>query len=252
MELGLSGRIALVTGGGSGFGQAIAQTLAMQGCIVAAADRDLAAAERVAAHCRAKGAQVFPFAVDVGDAIAVDGMIAETVRRCGGIDILVNSAGILKTGTVLDSTPQDWNEVDRVNLSGVLYCARAAAAVMASRRWGRIISISSISAMRGGGVFGNTLYATTKAGVIAMTKGLARELGPSGITVNAIAPGLADTPMTQSRLSAESRAAAVKRIPLGRLAAPTDIANAALFLASDLASYVTGATLTVDGGILTT
>lgn len=252
MDLGLGGRIALVTGGASGFGLAIAQALAAQGCMAAIADRDLAAAERAVADIHARGLKAQAFSVDVGDPKTVDALIGEVVHRCGGIDILVNSAGILKTGTVLDSTPEDWIEVDRVNLSGALFCARAAAIAMRARRWGRIINITSISAMRGGGVLGNTLYATTKAGVGAMTMGLARELGSAGITVNAIMPGIADTPMTHSRLSTEARAAAVARIPLGRMATPTDIANAALFLASDLASYVTGTTLIVDGGILTT
>lgn len=252
MDLGLTGKVALVTGGGSGFGQAIAQAMASQGCIVAVADRDSAAADRAAAVCRTQGAKAHPFEVDVGDPKAVDAMTAAAARRCGRIDVLVNCAGILKTAPVLESARDDWDDVSRVNLSGVLHCARAVAPIMSLQKWGRIINISSISAMRGGGVFGNTLYATTKAGVIALTMGLARELGPSGITVNAIAPGLADTPMTRSRFSPEIRAAALARIPLGRLATPADIANAALFLASDLASYVSGAVLVVDGGILTT
>jgi 3-oxoacyl-[acyl-carrier protein] reductase len=252
MDLGLNGRVVLVTGGGSGFGQAIAQVMAGQGCIVAVADRDPAAADRAAAACRTRGAKAYAFEVDVGDAGAVDAMTVAAARSCGRIDVLVNCAGILKTGSILESKWDDWGDVSRVNLSGVLHCARAAAPIMCAQKWGRIINIASISAMRGGGVFGNTLYATTKAGVIALTMGLARELGPSGITVNAIAPGLADTPMTRTCLSPENRAAALARIPLGRLATPADIANAALFLASDLASYVNGTVLVVDGGILTT
>jgi len=142
--------------------------------------------------------------------------------------------------------------VSEVNIAGMLYCIKAAMPVMASQRYGRIINIASISAARGGGSIGNTLYGTTKAGVIALTMGLARELGPQGITVNAISPAVADTAMTNKSLTADARANILARIPLGRMATLSDISNLAVFLASDCASFITGTAIPVDGGILTT
>jgi NAD(P)-dependent dehydrogenase (short-subunit alcohol dehydrogenase family) len=139
-----------------------------------------------------------------------------------------------------------------VNLTGVANCVREATGPMARQGGGRIINIASISAMRGGGSLGNTLYGTSKAGVVALAMGLARELGPSGITVNSVAPSVADTPMTHSTLSDEVREKIIARIPIGRLATPADIADAVTFLASDRASFINGAVLPVDGGILTT
>jgi 3-oxoacyl-[acyl-carrier protein] reductase len=148
--------------------------------------------------------------------------------------------------------PSEWDRVSRVNVCGIINCVKAALPSMAAQRRGRIINIASISAMRGGGSIGNTIYGATKASVVALTKGLARELGPQGITVNAVAPAVADTAMTHAALTEEARQRILSRIPLGRLAGPSDIADMVAFLASDRAAYITGTTIPVDGGILTT
>jgi 3-oxoacyl-[acyl-carrier protein] reductase len=251
MDFELANKVAVVTGGASGFGAAIAAALAGEGCRVVIADQDRAAAERAAAQL-ANGMIVTATAFDVGDAIGTVRAINDIVELHGQIDILVTSAGVLKIGSVLESTPEDWERVSRVNLTGVLNCVRAAAPAMQARRWGRIVNLASVSAMRGGGSLGNVLYGTTKAGVVALTMGLARELGPSGITVNAIAPGVADTAMTQAHLSEEMRRRIVERVPLRRLAVAEDVANLVCFLASERSSYITGTVIPVDGGILTT
>ena len=162
----------------------------------------------------------------------------------------MNNAEILKIGSIADASVEVWDQVCRVNLSGVFYCSKAVLPVMIKARSGKIINIASISAFKGGGVFGNVLYGTTKAGVIAMTKGFARELGPFGINVNAIAPGLADTGMTNQYLDDEKRRQVSQLVPMGRLATTTDIATLVTFLASDLSSYVTGETITIDGGYM--
>lgn len=252
MDLELANKVAVVTGGASGFGAAIAAALGREGCRVVAADLNRAAVERVAASLAARNLAVAATAFDVGDAVAVNRAIAGIAAAHGRLDILVASAGVLKTDSVLGSTPEDWEQVSRVNLTGVLNCARAVAPAMQTNRWGRIVNLASVSAMRGGGSVGNVLYGTTKAGVVALTMGLARELGPSGITVNAIAPGVADTAMTRAHLSDEAQRRIAGRIPIGRLATAEDVAHLVCFLASERASYITGTVIPVDGGILTT
>ena len=168
------------------------------------------------------------------------------------MDILVNAAGVLSTGLVADLPVAEWQRVCAVNVAGVLHCVKAAIPVMTQAALGRIINIASVSAMRGGGSVGNTLYGATKAGVVALTMGLARELGPDGITANAIAPAIADTAMTHAALTEDARQKILARIPLGRLATLSDIADLVTFLASDRASFITGTVIPVDGGILTT
>lgn len=252
MELGLKGRVALVTGAAMGIGAAIADTLAREGAVIWIADRDGPAAERTAGELRSRGFQARSALVDVTDRAQVNAAMARVIVEDARLDILVCNAGILTTGAFRDSTQEDWEAAVAVNLSGVVHCARAAIPAMAERGSGRIVTIASISAMRGGGSIGNVLYGTTKAGVVALTKGLARELGPSGITVNAVAPAVADTPMTRAALSPETVDRIASRIPLRRLATPADIADAVAFLASDRATFITGAVLPVDGGLLTT
>jgi 3-oxoacyl-[acyl-carrier protein] reductase len=237
-----------VTGAGSGIGAAIATTLAEEGCTVYLGDTNAAAASSVATKC---GGAAHPLALDVGDAAAARAASERIVGECGRIDILVNNAGILKTGPVLDATITDWDDVCRVNLSGVYYCCKAVLPAMVERRYGKIVNIASVSAVKGGGSFGNVLYGTTKAGVVAMTKGLARELAPHGINVNAIAPSVTETGMVGPLLTPERRRDVLASIPLGRFATAPEIARVAALLASDVLDYVTGETIAVDGGYLT-
>ena len=171
-------------------------------------------------------------------------------RNRGHIDILVNCAGILKTRPLLESTIADWDDVARVNLSGVYYCSKAVLPTMVGRRYGKIVNIASVSSVKGGGQFGNVLYGTTKAGVVAMTQGFARELGPYGINVNAISPGVVETPMTAGLMTAEVRQRIVDSIPLRRLVQPAEIARLALFLVSDASQGMTGQTVALDAGFL--
>ncbi len=249
MDLNLTGRVAVITGGAAGIGEAIGRALAAEGCVICVVDRDGSAAGKAAASFGPKASSA---AVDVGNAAAVQQAFEQIAANHHRLDILVNAAGVLSTGLVADLPASEWQRVSEVNLSGVLYCAKAAIPLMKTQQYGRIINIASVSAMRGGGSVGNTLYGTTKAGVVALTMGLARELGPDGITVNAIAPAIADTAMTHAALTEDARQKIIARIPLGRLASVTDVADLAAFLASDRADFITGAVIPVDGGILTT
>ncbi len=248
MDLHLQDQVALVTGAGSGFGSAIASALVDEGCIAYLGDLDLPAADRAAGRL---GARARGLRIDVANPADVRAQVQRILDEAGRIDILVNNAGILKTGSIVDATMEDWDEVCRVNLSGVYYCSKAVLPAMLERKSGSIINIASVSAYKGGGVFGNTLYGATKAGVIALTKGFARELAPSGIRVNAIAPGLADTGMTARHLTQEKRSAVAGMIPFGRLASTSDIARVVAFLASRASEYIVGETVAVDGGYLT-
>jgi len=248
MDLNLPGKVVLVTGGGGGIGAAIAAAFVAEGCVAYLGDVDAEAATRAAASL---GGAAHPVAMDVGDARAVQRAVQGIVDGHGRIDILVNNAGIMKSGSLADASVEDWDEVCRVNLSGVFYCSKAVLAPMVERRSGRIVNIASVSASRGGGAIGNVLYGATKAGVVALTKGFARELAPFGITVNAIAPSVADTAMTHSLLTPERRQAVTAAIPSGRLALPADVARMAVILASEVSGYVTGETIAVDGGYLT-
>lgn len=246
MDLQLEGRIALVTGAGGAIGTAIAAKLIGEGCIVHVADIDLDAANATADRL---GAHALRMDVTAPDDVAR--AVAAIVASDGTLDVLVNNAGILKTASIVDSTIEDWDEVCRANLSSVYYCSKAVLPVMLARRYGKIVNIASMSAAKAGGVFGNVLYGTTKAGVVAFTKGFARELAPHGINVNAIAPAVVETAMTRARLTPEVREQVVTAVPMRRLASVNDVANAVTFLASDAASYITGDTLLVDGGCLT-
>jgi 3-oxoacyl-[acyl-carrier protein] reductase len=248
MDLNLQGRVALVTGAGSGIGAAIATTLAAQGCIVYLADIDAAAAAKVASECAGGGRSL---GLDVGVPRASSAAAQRIVGETGRLDILVNNAGILKTGTMADATTEDWDAVCRVNLSGVVYCCKAVLPAMIAQRYGKIVNIASVSAAKGGGSFGNVLYGTTKAGVVALTRGLARELAPHGINVNAVAPSVTETAMTGPLLTVERRREILASIPLGRFAAAAEIARVVALLASDVLGYVTGDTIAVDGGYLT-
>lgn len=248
MNLRLDGQVALVTGAAGRIGAAISARLIEQGCHVHLADRDLLAAE-VAAD--ALGVHASPLHMDVTSVEDIQSGMCRIVAQHGSLDVLVNNAGVLRTEPLLESRIEDWEQVSRTNLSGVFYCSMVAIEFMSKRCHGKIVNIASISAMKGGGVFGNVLYGATKAGVIALTKGFARELGPYGINVNAIAPGVVETAMTSGQLTPAIRARLLDSLPLRRLVSDKDIANAAAFLVSDAAACITGETLVVDSGSLT-
>jgi 3-oxoacyl-[acyl-carrier protein] reductase len=248
VDLDLKGKVAIVTGAGGGIGACITAKLVQEGCLLYATDFNERAAQATAA---AVGSSARPMRLDVTKPHEIDAAVRSVVNTHGALDILVNNAGILKTGSVAESSIEDWDEVCRANLSSVYYCCKAVLPTMLERRYGKIVNMASMSAARAGGVFGNVLYGTTKAGVVAFTKGFARELAPYGINVNAVAPGLVETPMTAARLTPAVREEVLAALPMHRLATVEDIANAVVFLASDVAAYISGHTLLVDGGSLT-
>jgi 3-oxoacyl-[acyl-carrier protein] reductase len=252
MDLGLSGKVALVTGAANGIGRAIAGALAAEGACVYLADLDEAAATSAAEEMRAAGRAAQGAGLDVGDPDSVRQTFSGVLAREGRLDILVNSAGILRTSPLRDSTLEDWELLSRVNVGGVYACCKEAVEVMSVQRSGKIVNLSSVSALKGGGSIGNVLYGASKAAVAALTKGFAREYAPLGINVNAIAPAVTQTPMTHESFSnAELRARVERTIPAGRIAEAPEIASLALFLVSDLAAYVNGAIVVIDGGLLT-
>jgi len=236
MEMDLKGRVALITGAARGVGARIAARFAEHGAIVYASDIDERAALRM----------------DVSDRAGVRAAVERIERESGGLDILVNNAGLLANGPFDATTGEAWDKLVAVNLTGVYNCVQAAVPAMRRRGKGSIVNIASVSHEKGGGAFGNVWYGATKAGVVAMTKGLGRELGPLGIRVNAIAPAVVATDMVRSLLTPEVRERIVARIPLGRLAEEDDVARLAVFLASDWSDFITGETIAVDGGFLRT
>jgi 3-oxoacyl-[acyl-carrier protein] reductase len=240
----LSGRVALVTGGARGIGQAIAEKLYGQGAKVGIVDLEGDVAQETA---KALGEHAFAAAANVADADQVEKAVAAVEEALGPIDILVNNAGLTRDGLLARMSEADWDLVLNVNLKGTFTVTKAVARGMAKRRWGRIINIASVVGIMGNA--GQANYSASKAGVIGLTKTLAREFAARNVLVNAIAPGFIDTAMTQ-KLTEEQREALAKNIPLKRLGLPEDIARAALFLASDLADYITGQVLVVDGGMV--
>ncbi len=253
MDLRLTGRIALVTGGMSGIGRAIVGELGDAGCEVYVGDLDVVEdrpGSEPAAREQNASSRIHFVKLDVGDAEGVSRIVNDIVRVHARIDILVNCAGILKTRPLVESTIADWDEVARVNLSGVYYCSKAVLPAMIEQRYGKIVNIASVSSAKGGGQFGNVLYGTTKAGVVAMTQGFARELGPYGINVNAVSPGVVETAMTASLMTAEMRERVIDSIPLRRLVQPAEVARVVAYLASDVSSAITGQAIVVDRGFL--
>ncbi|MBM3477188.1 MAG: 3-oxoacyl-[acyl-carrier-protein] reductase [Armatimonadetes bacterium] len=248
----LQGRTALITGASRGIGEAIALRFAAEGCDVAAnylaePGRDNAAeAARVAQQIESLGCRALCVEADVTDLASVQQMAAQVIETFGHLDILVNNAGITRDRTLKKLEKPDWDAVLAVNLTGVYHCTHAVIEHMREHEYGRIISIASVVGQTGN--LGQTNYAASKAGVIGFTKALAREVARRGITVNAIAPGFIDTEMTQA-MPDEARAAVLATIPIGRLGEPAHVADAALFLASDEAAYITGHVLNVNGGL---
>jgi 3-oxoacyl-[acyl-carrier protein] reductase len=243
----LASQIAVVTGAGRGIGRAIALKFANKGADVVVVSRTAENSEKVAAEIRALGRKAWAFAVDVADAAAVSAAAEKILAEAGKVDILVNNAGVTRDGLVMRMSDADWDTVLDTNLKGAFLFTKAFSRAFAKQRTGRIINISSVIGLIGNA--GQSNYAASKAGLIGFTQSVAREFASRGITANCIAPGFIETDMT-SELNAELKAAILKQIPMGKFGAADDIANAALFLASASASYVTGQVLTVDGGMV--
>lgn len=245
--ISLEGRVALVTGGSRGIGQATAGLLARAGADVAVNYRHRAdAAEQIVRSIRALGRQAVALGADVSQEAQVREMVEETVHRLGGLDILVANAGVWKRAPVTDMSEEEWDETIDTNLKGVLFAAKYAARFMVEKQAGRLIFISSTAGQRGEAYYSH--YAASKGGIISLTKSLAAELAPQGILVNCVAPGWVETDMAAGALAGTGRDEICSMIPLGRVGRPEEIAGAVLFLASDLATFVTGEILNVNGG----
>jgi len=249
----LSGKSAIITGARRGIGRSIALALAKVGADVSVSDIDLSDCEVTCREIEEKtGQRAVPAKCDVTKKDEVEATIGKAVSEFGKLDILVNNAGIAPFKPFFELTEEDWDKVLDINLKGQFLCAQAAAREMAKNKWGRIVNIASIASGQVGVGFLNLAhYCASKGGVTAMTEELALELSPQGININAIAPGVIETPMTEALLSDEkTKQGTLARIPKGRLGKPEDIAAAAVFLASNEADYITGATIFVDGGWL--
>lgn len=243
----LANQIAIITGAGRGIGRAIALRFAASGADVVCISRTAENAEKVAQEVRQAGRRAWAHAIDIADGAAVTSAAERIVAETGRVDILVNNAGVTRDGLLMRMGEEDWDTVLDTNLRGAFLLTKALTRLFVKQRSGRIINVASIAGLMGNA--GQCNYAASKAGLIGFTKSLARELASRSITVNALAPGFIETDMT-SVLGAPIRDEVLKKIPLGRFGQPEDIAEAALFLASPGARYVTGQVLTVDGGMV--
>jgi len=245
----LKSRHAVITGAASarGLGRATARLFAEHGALVAILDLDGETAGAAAAEI---GADHVGLECDVTEREACLAAVAGLEERWGGIDVLVNNAGITQPLKLLEIAPENYDAVLDVNLRGTLYMSQAVVPGMKRRKSGSIVNLSSVSAQRGGGIFGGPHYSAAKAGILGLTKAMARELAPDGIRVNAICPGFIGTDITAGKLTDAMRDTIVAGIPMGRIGEPADVAGCALFLASDLAAYCTGSEIDVNGGSL--
>ena len=244
----LDGKTALVTGASRGIGRAIALCLAAEGARVAINYAgNVRAAEEVKTAIEAAGGTAILCQADIADSSAVEAMVANVVKEFGTIDILVNNAGITRDALLMRMKDEDFAKVLNTNLKGVFYCTKAVSKLMMKKRSGRIVNMASVVGLVGNA--GQTNYAAAKAGVIGFSKSAAKELASRGITVNVVAPGFIGTDMTAG-LPESVKEKMLTDIPLGRMGAPEDVANAVLFLASDQASYITGQVVNVDGGMV--
>ena len=240
-------RAALVTGGGRGIGRAICLALAAQGYNVAVNyAASSAAAEQTAADCRAYGVEAVALQADVTDPAACQTLVDTAAKTFGRLDVLVNNAGVTADKLILRMQPEDFDKVINANLKGAFFCCKAACKLMMRQRYGRIVNISSVVGLHGNA--GQANYAASKAGLIGLTKSLAKEFAARNVTVNAVAPGFIATDMTNAMTDA-AKQAALAGVPAGRIGAAEDVANAVAFLASENAAYITGQVLCVDGGM---
>jgi NAD(P)-dependent dehydrogenase (short-subunit alcohol dehydrogenase family) len=245
----LTGRVAVISGAASprGIGLATARLFVEHGAHVAIVDLNEDAARSAADGL---GAEHCGFACDVTDRASCERAVQRTLEACGHVDILINNAGITQPLKLMEIGANEWDAVMDVNLRGVLNLSQALVPHMRERRRGSIACMSSVSAQRGGGIFGGPHYSAAKAGVLGLAKAMARELGPDGIRVNCVTPGLIQTDITGGKLTDDMRREILKGIPLNRLGNADDVAGAFLFLASDLSAYITGAVIDVNGGML--
>jgi len=242
----LNGKTALVTGAAQGIGRDIALALAADGADIAICDVNLEAAQKTAADIEAKGRKALALKTNVASSDDVNAMVEQTIQKFGRIDILVNNAGITRDGLILRMKDEDWDLVLSINLKGAFLCTKAALKHMTKQRSGTIINIASIVGAMGNA--GQANYVASKAGLIGLTKTIAREYANRNVTANAVAPGFIDTAMTQA-LTENVRQELAKQIPLGRLGSSEDVANAVRFLASPAAAYITGQVIHVNGGM---
>ena len=245
----LKDKVAVITGGAglNGLGYATARQMAQQGAKIVILDLERAQPAQAAASL---GEGHLGLVADVTDKASCEAAIATALQTFGRIDVLMNNAGITQPVKTLDIGGADYDRILDVNLRGTLYMSQAVLPAMRAQQSGSIICISSVSAQRGGGIFGGPHYSAAKAGVLGLARAMAREFGIDGVRINCITPGLIETDITQGKLSDEKKAEIAESIPLARLGRPADVAGACVFLASDLAAYCTGITLDVNGGML--
>jgi 3-oxoacyl-[acyl-carrier protein] reductase len=244
----LKDRVAIVTGGARGIGKAIALTFLREGAKVAIIDSDKERLEILKKEIDKKNREVMAIPCDITKSSEVNGMVDQVRKGFGRIDILVNNAGIIRRGTIETVTEEDWDRVIEVNLKGTFNCCRAVAGIMKQQGYGKIVNVSSIAGKMGD-ITSAPGYGSSKAGIDALTKTLARQLAPYGINVNGVSPHAIETEMS-AQWSEEKRREIIASIPLGRLGKPEDVAEAVLFLVSDEASFITGEILDVNGGAL--
>ena len=247
MSQRFDGRVAVVSGGAKGIGRAVSVCLASEGAKVVVSGRDGAALEALVAELAGQGREALAVPGDVAEPADVEALAAKTLEAFGRADILINNAGVTKDGLLLRMSEADWDTVLDTNLKGAFLCMREFARPMMKQRWGRIVNMSSVIGLIGNA--GQANYAASKAGLLGLTKAVAKELASRHITVNAVAPGFIETAMTGS-LSEKMRDALLAQIPLGRLGSPDDVAHTVAFLCSEEAGYITGQVLAVDGGMV--